>query len=350
MWLDFSKGLINLKFIENKITKNWQIPILNLIKSWYDNNNTLLISTSGTTSGKSVFFSVKKKFFINSVINTKKFFNIKKGQKSLLCLSTDFIAGKMVLIRAIVLKLKLYCVFPSSSPINNIDYFFDFVSMVPLQVFNSINYLFRIKILLIGGGKISLELNNILKKISTNCYASYGLTETLGHIALKKINNNDNKINYFKSLPGIKLKCNKNKCLIIYAPSINKKKIYTNDIVKFYSHNEFEWLGRYDNLINSGGIKIIPEIIEEKISLYIKKPFFIAGIPDKLLGQRIVLFIEDNKKQNFSKNIFLNLKNIYRPKNIFFISVFSKTKSGKINRNKVIKKFLKKYSSIKKYD
>lgn len=336
MWLNFSNGNFNIKNFEKKISNNWQLKILNFLKKWNDNNSTICINTSGTTNKKK-FFYVKKIYLINSIYMTKKFLNLKSDGKSLLCLSIDFIAAKMLLIRSLILKWNVFCVLPSSNPLNKINDIFDLTSMVPMQLYNSLNYEKKIKNILIGGGVISKKLQKKIQKSLINCYYSFGMTETLGHIAFKKLNG-FNKDKYFMPLKNIKLNINKKGCLTIFAPKLmNPPFLETNDLVKIYKNGGFIWIGRYDNIINTGGIKIIPEIYEEKLKKYIDLPFFIAGINDDYLGEKVSLFIEGNEKK-IPKNLFLYKK--FFLKNIFFINKFLRTTSGKIKRKKTVKIFL----------
>lgn len=353
MFLDFTKK-ININFLEKKILHNWEFKILKIIKNWNNNKKNFLIKTSGTTS-KPKKILVLKKNIINSSYMTKKFFNLKTGNTSLLCLPVNYIAGKMVLIRSIVLNLKLYCILPSSNPLkkinilnNNNNKKFDFVSMIPLQVNNGIDSISNtIKILLIGGGEVSKKLENKLQKHTTKCYSSYATTETLGHIALRRINGY-NKTDYFICLPKIKLNINKNKCLKIYSPDLIQKPLQTNDLVKLLSNDKFYWLGRYDNLINSGGIKIIPEQIEKKLkSFLINVNFFIGGVNDNYLGQKAILFIEGIKFENNKMLKFFIINNgIKFIKGYCFINLFLKTKSNKIKRKDTINYFMKKKIKI----
>lgn len=340
MLLDFSKEKLNLKNLFKKYLENWQLSILIFLQEWYNENPKLLIQSSGTTNF-SKFFYVKKKYMIHSACMTGKFFNLGIGSRVLLCLPINFIAAKMLLIRSIVLRWSLYCIPPLSNPLKMIDQTFDFVPMVPLQVFNSLVDLVKVKILLIGGAPISRFLEKSLQNVHSFCYASYGMTETLGHIALKRINGiKSNK--YFKPLPGIYLSINKNNCLKIFAPKLMETSLQTKDLVKLYPKGKFIWLGRYDNLINSGGVKIIVEQLEKKLEPFIHQPFFIAGLYNKLLGQSVTLFIEgDPFIIKIPDNLFIGYNKFYKPREFYFIPYFSWTFSKKIQREKTLKNFLK---------
>jgi O-succinylbenzoic acid--CoA ligase len=163
------------------------------------------------------------------------------------------------------------------------------------------------------------------------------MTETITHIALRKINGkNINK--GFVAMENVWFEQDERECLILHAPHISSEKIITNDIVKLKSKTEFEFIGRYDNIINSGGIKIIPEKIEKILKAFINQRFFISGKPDEKLGQKIVLVVEgnsDNQIEETLKNI--PFSKFEKPREVIFINQFVETGNGKINREKTIK-------------
>ncbi|WP_341663203.1 AMP-binding protein [Blattabacterium cuenoti] len=349
MWIDFSSKKRFISFSkekeENKEKKenDWKKSIFSFLKDWYDNKPIILSITSGTTGFPKVI-SLRKKHMYKRAIKTVEFLKLKKkGIKGLLCLSTDFIAAKMFLVRAIIFKWKIYCVPPSSNPLKNIKEYFDITSMVPIQVFYSLKYLKNINIILIGGYSISSFLEKKLQNISTICYATYGMTETLGHIAIKKING-PNKSIFYESLQDVILSIDNRNCLRVFSSCYMNSFFQTNDIVHMISKNTFIWIGRYDNVINSGGIKISPELIEKQISSFIpyEKRFFISSIPDKILGEKIVLIIEGKPfPLHIPNSIFNGKKCFYKPKKIFFISHFTDNLLDKFRRKEIIKKIIK---------
>ena len=158
------------------------------------------------------------------------------------------------------------------------------------------------------------------------------MTETASHIALKNISNGDD---FFELLNGISINLDNRNCLTIYAPELSPKKIITNDVVELLSSDKFIWKGRYDNVINSGGIKLYPEEIEQQISKHISERFFIAKMDDNLLGEKVILIIESESEINL-KNAFEKLDKYAVPKEIFYISSFNETENGKIQRNKTL--------------
>ncbi len=354
MWIDFSsKKTLNDSYDSlSKENKNfyWKNSIFSFLRNWFDNESLVTIYTSGTTGVPKKIF-LKKKYMFERAIKTVEFLNLReKGLKGFLCLSTDFIAARMFLVRAIIFKWKIYCVEPSSNPLKNVKKFFDIASMVPMQVFYSFQYLKYIKILLIGGASISNILEKKLKNIATVCYSTYGMTETLGHIAIRKINGLNKSI-FYKSFHDIHLSVDKRDCLKIFSSSCINYSIQTNDIVSMKESDKFYWIGRYDNVINSGGIKIIPELIERNISSFIPiyKRFFISSIPDKIFGERIVLIIEGDPFQFELSNIIFSGKNkFYKPKDIFFVPHFIENSLGKFNRKAIMKELIKNNVIIEK--
>lgn len=341
--------LLNKNYFSSKkelllYTKDSVTEAHSFLLKWFDGSDFIEVYTSGST-GKPKSIKLRKVYMVNSAIATGNYFNLSSKTKVLHCLPMNFIAGKMMLIRAIVLGWHLDIVTANSYPLKNISKKYDFSAMVPLQLSNSLNRLYLIKKLIIGGGSVSKHLQFKIENSPTKIYATYGMTETITHIAIKSINKVSKKKsgdNNYKILPDVSISVDSRKCLIIKAPMLSDAIVKTNDIVELGSDNKcFNWLGRYDNIINSGGVKLIPEQIEEKISKIISNRFFITSIPDDILGYKVVLIIENesksfNIKEKLKKDIS-NLKNLSRfevPKEIFYIDNFKLTKTNKIDRNK----------------
>ncbi|WP_337994780.1 O-succinylbenzoic acid--CoA ligase [Polaribacter ponticola] len=243
-----------------------------------------------------------------------------------------YIAGKLMLVRAIVLGWKLDVVTSNSFPLKNIDKEYDFSAMVPLQLENSLSKIHLIKKLIVGGGVMSNDLVDKVKNISTSVLATYGMTETITHIAVKNVNKIDYKPSFYQTLPNVTIYIDDRNCLVIKASKVSDEVVKTNDVVQLISNTEFEWLGRFDNVINSGGIKLHPEKIEDKLSKIITKRFFVAGIPDKKLGEKLILIIEGLKQDiNYEKS---NLSKFEVPKATYFINNFLETETKKFNVRK----------------
>jgi O-succinylbenzoic acid--CoA ligase len=235
----------------------------------------------------------------------------------------------MMFVRSFILGLDIDFVAPSSHPMLNSDVKYDFVAMVPLQAQNSLKELNNVKKMIVGGAKMNNTLEKGLSKLKTKVYETYGMTETITHIAAKEIGEDA-----FSVLPDIKITKDDRNCLVIDAPKISNEAIITNDLVELTSENQFVFLGRMDNVINSGGIKLIPEKIEAKLSDKIKERFFVTGKQDSVLGEKLVLVIE-GEKQLLDESIFDGLDKYEKPKEVFYISKFSETENGKIKRKEI---------------
>ena len=302
------------------------------ISEWYSSDDEMIVQTSGST-GKPKSISVKKKWMRNSAQLTGKTFNLKEGDSALLCMPMKYVAGKMMVVRALELGLDLKVVEPSSNPLNGIKEIIDFSAMVPFQLENSLNQLNKIKTLIIGGGQVSPKLVEKLQIESTQVYETYGMTETLTHVAIKPLNG-PNISDLFRALDGIHFEKDDRGCLAIHASALNPVPIVTNDLVELIDENSFRWLGRFDNVINSGGVKIIPELVEAKLlSIIPNNRFFINGESDESLGEKVVLVVEGN----VIEISFDSLEKFEKPKEIYFISEFLETESGKIRRGETLK-------------
>lgn len=299
------------------------------ILDWFDNKSYLEMNTSGTT-GTPKLIRVGKQAMVNSAIATGDFFDLKPGDRALHCLPTKFIAGKMMFVRSFILGLDIDFVAPSSHPMLHNDTKYDFVAMVPLQAQNSLSALKNVKKMIIGGVKMSKTLEKGLSKLKTEVYETYGMTETITHIAAKKIGEKA-----FSILPNIKISKDDRNCLVINAFKISNDSIVTNDLVELVGENQFVFLGRIDNVINSGGIKLIPEKIEDKLSDKINSRFFVTGKQDAVLGEKLVIVIE-GEQQILDDSIFDGLDKYEKPKEVFYVSKFSETESGKIKRKEII--------------
>jgi O-succinylbenzoic acid--CoA ligase len=245
----------------------------------------------------------------------------------------------MMLVRALTLGWDLDVIESTSNPLQEITKEYDFSAMVPLQLRNSISKIDQIKTLIVGGGVVSRELKKAIQTIDTNCYATYGMTETITHIAVKKLNKfSQSELeseSVYKTLPDVTISKDKRSCLVIRAPKISDENIITNDVIELISKSEFNWKGRLDHVINSGGVKLHPEEIEQKLSNTIYSRFFVAGILDEILGEKCILVIE-GENYPITKKHFSKLSRFEIPKAIFFIPKFIETGSGKIQRLKTL--------------
>ena len=314
----------------------YQQELGNFLLDWLDAKNYVVVKTSGST-GKPKKIKIKKQAMVNSALATGDFFNLKPGSKILHCLPSNFIAGKMMIVRAIILGLELDMVEPAVQPLIDYEKDYEFCAFTPMQLKFFAKYLKNIKTVIVGGGRVSKAIVDLIKDKKPNVYETYGMTETVSHIAIKKLNNFTGKEGetYFTTLPDITVSQDKRGCLVIDAPNLADDKIITNDIVNIISDTSFEWLGRFDNVVNSGGIKLFPEQIESKLQDKIQGEFFLASRPDDTLGEKLILVIE-SKTKNIDESIFDGLDAYEKPKEIHALAKFKETKSGKIHRKKTL--------------
>ena len=334
---------INGKIFSNseeliKYSQSISKEINQFLKEWFSDAHYVLVNTSGST-GIPKTIKLRKDFMINSALATGRYFQLGENTKALCCLPIKFIAGKMMLVRALTLGWDLDVIESTSNPLQEITKEYDFSAMVPLQLRNSISKIDQIKTLIVGGGVVSRELKKAIQTIDTNCYATYGMTETITHIAVKKLNKfSQSELeseSVYKTLPDVTISKDKRSCLVIRAPKISNENIITNDVIELISKSEFNWKGRLDHVINSGGVKLHPEEIEQKLSNTIYSRFFVAGILDEILGEKCILVIE-GENYPITKKHFSKLSRFEIPKAIFFIPKFIETGSGKIQRLKTL--------------
>jgi len=334
---------INGKIFSNseeliKYSQSISKEINQFLREWFSTDPHIVVKTSGST-GNPKNIHLRKDFMINSALATGCYFQLGENTKALCCLPIKFIAGKMMLVRALTLGWDLDVIESTSNPLQEITKEYDFSAMVPLQLRNSISKIDQIKTLIVGGGVVSRELKKAIQTIDTNCYATYGMTETITHIAVKKLNKfSQSELeseSVYKTLPDVTISKDKRSCLVIRAPKISDENIITNDVIELISKSEFNWKGRLDHVINSGGVKLHPEEIEQKLSNTIYSRFFVAGILDEILGEKCILVIE-GENYPITKKHFSKLSRFEIPKAIFFIPKFIETGSGKIQRLKTL--------------
>jgi len=299
--------------------------VYSFIKS-YLNRDMIEVKTSGSTGTPKTVY-LRKENMRASARATIEALKLKSGDRILLCLSTDHIAGKMMVARWAEGDFDLYVTEASAQPLQQIEGSFNFSAMVPYQVQASLSDLHRIDKLIIGGGTIDGELERKLQDVPGEVYHTYGMTETISHVALRKVNGKERTAS-FKALPGVSFTIDERNCLVINAPEIGVGRLVTNDIVELVNEFNFIWKGRYDNVINSAGIKLQPEVIERKIK-GVEQAFFVFGLKDKTWGEKLVLLVEGMDVPAFD---FSELDSYERPKEILCLPQFIRTANGKIKR------------------
>lgn len=317
--------------------------LFTFMREWIGGAVSFALHTSGST-GAPKRISAKREQMITSASLTAQALQLRNGQTALICLSPEFIAGKMMIVRSLVSGLRIVAVEPSASPLQHIDQRIDFAAMVPLQVHDLLHvhqHTFAdIGTVIIGGGTISDEDVELLQPLPCRFYATYGMTETVSHVALRRLNG-ENSARHFTALPGITFHLDDRGCLVIHWPVFGHD-VVTNDLVELLDIENFIWLGRWDNVINSGGRKILPEILEARIAKILKDTehearIIVAGIPDVRLGTKLVLVIERLHSEQNNRMLLDTLKSSLQsfevPKVVLSYFPFVETHSGKINRS-----------------
>lgn len=315
------------------IDSNCNTQVENFLNTWMDHSDLISLQTSGSTGAKKRIDAPKNRL-VESARMTGNFFGFSDKTIALVCLPIDYISGKMMLIRTLEHKMNaIIC--EASNPLGFPDNLSpNFAAMTPYQYQKCLSEnpekLLKIDTVLLGGGVLSQTLITQIQLNKQKVFHSYGMTETYSHVALRKINTLDEP---FQALPGVALTQAKDQTLVISAQKLGIISMKTNDIVRFVAANHFFFVGRKDNVINSGGIKLHPEEIEEKIApLFPKHNFFIFGLPDETFGEKLVLFVESKKPLDLQMLVSRMAKYEF-PKKTYFMERFIYTETGKINRN-----------------
>lgn len=318
------------------------------LSEWNNDSDRVLVHTSGST-GKPKPMMVEKKRMLNSARITCDFLGLKPGDSALLCMSLDYIAGKMVVVRSIERHLHLISVSPSGHPLKDINEEITFAAMVPMQVYNTLQVpeererLTHIRHLIIGGGAIDASLEKELQALPGNIaiWSTYGMTETLSHIALRRINGAEAS-EWYQPFDSVKISQTEEGCLVIDAPLVCSETLVTNDIVEIesYIYNKEEKLrfrikGRKDNVICSGGIKIQIEEVEALLRPHLEKPFMLAKKKDEKFGEIAVLLSEDKEIKTVEATIrrLLSDHKYWIPREFLHVDHLPLTETGKPKRS-----------------
>lgn len=325
----------NLKINNLDFGTDFEKKIDFFLEEWFSDSETVKVQTSGST-GVPKIFEVEKKKMINSAVMTCNFLRLKEGDTALLCLPVEYISGKMMMVRSIERKLKLIIAEPSLKPIEDLQSEINFCAMTPLQVENSLDKLHLIKNLIIGGAAVSESLKKRISGFKTHIYETYGMSETLSHIALKQLTPQTE--DYFTAFENVSISQDERGCLKVFAPDLNPEILQTNDLVEIRNERQFRFLGRIDNVINSGGVKIFPEELEALIKKDISNEVVFLGLNDESLGQKLILIIEGESSEDLMKKISETQfeKSFHKPKEIIFIDKIPRTPNGKVNRRELM--------------
>ncbi|QDO94732.1 AMP-binding protein [Formosa sediminum] len=328
-----SESLSEVAYCFIKEGEPHQKTLGDFLQAWLDNNDYVEVQTSGSI-GAPKKIKIKKQAMVNSAIATGNAFNLRPGDSLLHCLPFNFISGRMMLVRAMILGLELDVVPPRITPVFDETKTYDFSAMIPPQAENLLPKLHHFKALIIGGAAASHKLLQDIQGIDTQCYSTYGMTETVSHIAFRPLNG-PHKTDFYKAMPNVKVSTNDKGCLVLEADYLFDGKLETNDVAVMHSENEFKLIGRIDNVINSGGLKLFAEQIEKHLTGGISQRFFVAGLPDDKLGERLVLVVEGEERP-IDSEVFKDLKKNEIPKEIIFIKKFIETPNRKIQRKKTL--------------
>lgn len=263
------------------------------LQEWHNDEPTVWVHTSGST-GTPKPMQVEKARMMASARLTCSFLGLKEGDSALLCMPLQYIAGKMVVVRSLVAGLKLIPVAPSGHPLKDLKEAPTFAAMIPMQVYNTLQVpeeraiLMGIKHLIIGGGAIDDALASELKSFSNHVWSTYGMTETLSHIALRKLNGDDTS-DWYTPFDNVSIRLSEEGTLVIHAPNVCAEELKTNDIAEINEEGKFRILGRKDNTINSGGVKIQIEQVETRLKKHLDIPFQITARRDAKFGEIVVL-------------------------------------------------------------
>lgn len=308
------------------------------LADWDAPSPCLEVQTSGST-GIPKRLWVRKAQMANSARLTCDRLGLRQGDKALLCMPLRYIAGKMMVVRSLVAGLDLFVREPSGHPLADIRMPFRFAAMIPMQVFNTLQVpeerkrLHDIDILIIGGGPIDHELERQIQDLPGEVYSTYGMTETLSHIALRRLNGPDASP-FYTPFPSVRLSLSSAGTLTIDAPLVADETLVTNDLAELLPDGRFRILGRKDNTINSGGIKIQIENVENALRPIISANFAITSVPDPKFGETVVLLVAagSGSSSETEGKIFEILPKYQRPKHVFHVEAIPLTGSGKIDR------------------
>ncbi|WP_019986557.1 AMP-binding protein [Rudanella lutea] len=331
-------------------------------RAWQSGQATFVLHTSGSTGTPKPITLTRTQMQASAEL-TGQTFGLQAGDRALCCLNTAYVAGTMMLVRALTLGLRLVLVEPSGNPLtlfktgtNN----FDFFAFVPLQVQailgqtpEKIEILNQAKAILLGGAATSPVQEAQLQVIAAPVYATYGMTETVSHIAIRRLNG-PNKSDFFTALDGVELRTDARHCLAIRAAASNFAWVQTNDVFEWADGTEpgkrFRILGRADSIINTGGVKVQPERVEQIVQRVLainglSPRLFVAGVPDERLGVRIVLVVEgkaealpelEARRSEWTEQVRREIGPYAVPKDIIFVATFCETPTGKIDRSKTL--------------
>ncbi|MFK7757271.1 MAG: AMP-binding protein [Flavobacteriales bacterium] len=341
MILDFSNttqiSSLTREILADSHTPEWKRDIFQFI-AWYQHESSDLTQRTSGSTGAPKAITLPRKTLTASALATNSFFNLHQSTNALLCIPAKYIGGKMMILRALLGQWSIQLLEPKLKlDVTPLLQKVDFTAMIPAQVQVMLDYNFDLsanfKTIIIGGAPVTQALEEKLAQHS-GCYSTYGMTETASHVALKHLGHSP----YFIALDGITFSTDENNRLIINGNRVHHSPLLTNDVVKLISPTSFLWRGRFDFVINSGGVKIIVEEMEKTIATLIQDPFYIKKETDSALGELPVLVLENETWSAERQGLLLRtlkeaLPEFWAPRRLEFKTAFSYTESGKLLRN-----------------
>lgn len=335
----------------------YEAEALDFCRAWLSSQPEFVLQTSGSTGVPKAITLTRAQMRASAHL-TGQTLGLKPGDGALVCLNIRYVAGVMMLVRGLELGLPMTVIEPSGNPLAGFDAEqtrFAFTAFVPLQLqtileqaSDKLPILNSMKAILIGGAATSPALEQALQVIESPVFATYGMTETVSHIALRRMNSAERQ-DWFTALDGVDLGTDERGCLHVTSAATNHIRVQTNDVVELIDLAHFRLLGRADRIINSGGVKVQPEQIEQLIEHLLamsgaKGRLFVAGLPSERLGQRVVLFCEawaptDEQWQQIQEAVRAQMSSYAVPKEVITVAQFSETPTGKIDRARTIDRY-----------
>lgn len=331
------RGHLQADFRRQYGENSFQAQLADFLAEWFDGKDCLRVHTSGSTGTPKELW-VEKSRMMHSARMTVDFLGLQVGDTALLCMPLPYIAGKMVVVRALVARLNLLPVRPSGHPLADLPDAPVFAAMIPMQVFNSLQVpaecsrLKAIRQLIIGGGAVDASVAAALRSFPQAVWSTYGMTETLSHIAMRRLSGADAS-EWYTPFAGVTLSVSPEGALTIQAPAVNPDRLETNDLVELDDRGRFRVLGRKDNTINTGGVKVQMEQVEAALRPYLPFPFAITAAPDAKFGERVVLLVENVPVDHpLIAPAVATLPPYWRPKQVIRVSALPLTGTGKPDR------------------
>lgn len=319
---------------------SWERSILDFALEWCSPGVYLFeVHTSGSTA-QARPVKLRRKAMVASAHATAHALGLSSGQSALLCLSADYIAGKMMIVRALELGMDFYYMQPKADVVSRLKRDYDFAALVPMQVQDAmesghLTALNKLRCLLVGGDALFAHYLPALRQLDSKIYATYGMTETVTHIALRCLNGKA-ACDAYQCLEGVSVEPDEEGCLCITAPHLDIYQLHTSDIVRMEGDNRFDIVGRKDFIINTGAIKVSPEAVEQQLGDLFREPYVISYMPHKRLGKAVVLLLQSAEvlphEQQLLERMKAQLPKYHAPKAIFYTFQLPRNKNGKIDR------------------